>query len=107
MLAVHFQEGERGSPLWLAPGQGNSGQSWRPAFLETRPSGDYTVRVKTAPFRSCSPRLTFKCLKNEKRSGAELSGREVGRTGRLALLRTGLCSGDSTGHRRGSPRPGS
>ena len=107
VLAVHFQEGEWGSPLWLTPGQGNSGQSWRPAFLETHPSGDYTVRVKPAPFRSCSPRLTFKCLKSEKRSGAELSGREVGCTGRLALLSAGLCSGDSTGHRRGSPCPGS
>lgn len=97
VLAVQFQEGEWGSPLWLTPGQGNSGQSWRPAFLETHPSGDYTVRVKPAPFRSCSPRLTFKCLKSEKRSGAELSGREVGCTGRLALLSAGLCSGDSTG----------
>lgn len=86
--AVCFQAGERGSPLWLALGQGNSGQDWRLAFLEPPPSGDYTVRVKLAPFRSCSPGVTFR---------AELSGQGVGCVRRLALPAPGSALGTASG----------
>lgn len=83
----------RGSPLWLALGQGNSGQARRLAFLEPPPSGDYTVRVKPAPFGSCSPGgdLQGQAL----RTGSGLC-REAGSTS------SGLCSGDSFRH-RGQP----
>lgn len=86
--AVCFQAGERGSPLWLALGQGNSGRDWRLAFLEPPPSGDYTVRVKLAPFRSCSPRVTFR---------AELSGQVVGCVRRLALPAPASTPGTASG----------
>ena len=86
--AVCFQTRGRGSPLWLALGQGNSGQAWRLAFLEPPPSGDYTVRVKPAPFGSCSPRGTFR---------AELSGQAVGCVGRLALPAPASAPGTASG----------
>lgn len=86
--AVCFQAGGRGSPLWLVLGQGNSGQDWRLDFLEPPPSGDYTVRVKPAPFGSCSPGGTFR---------AELSGQAVGCVGRLALPASASASGTASG----------
>lgn len=74
-MAVYFggEEVGRGSPSWLALGQGNSHTVLRAlAFLETCPSDEGRVRVKLASFRSCSPGLTFKYLKNEKRGRGEL-----------------------------------
>lgn len=88
---------ERGS-LVAGAGAGEFlGQDWRLAFLEPPPSGDYTVRVKLAPFRSCSPRVTFR---------AELSGQGVGCVRRLALPAPASTWGQLQAQ-GGSPHPGS